>query len=87
MVGIWTTQGGNLNVAGINSDGSLTVQITDLDGVTATGQAVLTAADVAALQQIVAPGSTILSAAATAAIAALTGSSTAANIVTALQAE
>jgi hypothetical protein len=46
----------------------------------------LTAADVAALQQVVSPGSTILSAAATTAIAALTGSSTAADIVTALQA-
>jgi len=84
---IYTSQNGDLNVEAIQSDGSLVVSTSDIDGITETGTAVLTAADVAALQQVVAPGSTILSAAATTAIAALVAASaTAEEIVNALQA-
>jgi len=82
---LWSSAKGDVTVDAIGDDGSITLTTTNSNG-TATGIAVLTAADVASLQQIVAPGSTILSAAATTAIAALTGSSTAANIVAALQA-
>lgn len=84
MVALWSSANGDVQVSAVNADGSISIT-TDTSNATATGVAVLTAADVAALQQIVSPGSTILSAGATAAIAALTGSSTAANIVTALQ--
>lgn len=84
MTTLWSSNNGDVTVTGINPDGSLLITV-DTSNATATGVAVLTAADVAALQQVVSPGSTILSAGATAAIAALTGSSTAANIVTALQ--
>jgi len=84
MTTLWSSNNGDVTVTGIQADGSLLITV-DTSNATATGVAVLTAADVAALQQVVAPGSTILSAGATAAIAALTGSSTAANIVTALQ--
>lgn len=84
MPTLWSSNNGDVTVTGIQDDGSLLITV-DTSNATAPGVAVLTAADVAALQQVVAPGSTILSAGATAAIAALTGSSTAADIVTALQ--
>lgn len=83
---LWSSSKGDVNVTGINPDGSITISV-DSSNATATGVAVLTAADVAALQQVVAPGSTILSAAATTAIAALVpASATAEEIVDALQA-
>ena len=84
MTTLWSSNNGDVTVTGIAADGSLVISV-DTSNATATGVAVLTAADVAALQQVVSPGSTVLSAGATAAIAALTGSSTAADIVTALQ--
>lgn len=84
MVALWSSGNGDVQVSAVNADGSLTISV-DTSNATAPGVAVLTAADVAALQQVVAPGSTILSAGATAAIAALTSGSTAANIVAALQ--
>lgn len=83
---LWSSQTGDVNVAALNPDGSITLSSSNSNA-TATGIAVLTAADVAALQQVVSPGSTILSAAATTAIAALVpGSATAEEIVNALQA-
>jgi len=85
MTTLWSSNNGDVTVAGITADGSLLITV-DTSNATATGVSVLTAADVAALQQIVSPGSTILSAAATAAIAALTSGSNAAAIVAALQA-
>mgnify|MGYP001112597257 CR=1 FL=1 len=85
MVALWSSANGDVQVSAIGADGSVTITTADISDATATGAAVLTTADVAALQQVVSPGSTLLSAAATAAIAALTGSSTAADIVTALQ--
>lgn len=70
-----------------SSNGDQPVKPADLDGVTDTGQALMTAANADAAAQAVAPGSTVLSAAATAAIAALVpGSATAEEIVNALQA-
>ena len=84
MVALWSSANGDVNVSAVNADGSITLSVANSNATT-PGLAVLPAADVAALQQVVSPGSTILSAGATAAIAALTGSSTAANIVTALQ--
>ena len=84
MVALWSSANGDVQVSAVNADGTITIAV-DTSNATATGVAVLTAADVAALQQVVSPGSTILSAGATAAIAALTGLSTAADIVTALQ--
>ena len=64
---------------------SVSVTAANITDATAIGRAALTAADAAALQQVVSPGSTVLSAGATAAIAALTGASNAAAIVAALQ--
>lgn len=84
MTTLWSSNNGDVTVAGINPDGSMLITV-DTSNATATGVAVLTAADVAALQQVVSPGSTILSAGATAAIAALTSGSNAAAIVAALQ--
>lgn len=69
-----------------SSNGDQFVQPSDLEGLTETGQALLSAENAEAAAEVIAPGSTVLSAAATAAIAALTSESTAAQIVAALQA-
>ena len=64
MVALWSSANGDVQVSAVNADGSITISPTNSNA-TATGVAVLTAADVAALQQVVSPGSTILSARAT----------------------
>lgn len=84
MVALWSSANGDVQVSAVNADGTITIAV-DTSNATAPGVAILTAADVAALQQVVSPGSTILSAGATAAIAALISGSDAAAIVAALQ--
>lgn len=69
-----------------SNNGDQSVKAGDVADATATGQALMKATSADAAAQVIAPGSTVLSAAATTAIAALTGSSTAAEIVAALQA-
>lgn len=83
---IWSTAIGDVNFEGLNPDGTITIAAANISDSTATGRSLLTAADADAAAQVIAPSNTILSAAATAAIAALTGASTAADIVAALQA-